>query len=311
MSPVGILLYEIDKSFGPNILAEYYLSQTSKITPEILKEFIENHIDKEFLNASVRKNDLRYFSSKVEAKSIQKENLYISFILKEEEDLVSMKSIIKQIADEIIQNFSKDRTQMENLLKSELNSIFSLMEKLKEPTLIKDTINEKTKKMIDDGKLQEARELIALGEEIPEKLSDEILNAEQLLKEKMYKKAKKSFLNAAELAGTIQEKEIQLFLENKADQIDKFPELIKERDLLLKEVEKLMTLLHQNKLHLYHELLKPVNKLINISNTFEEQNMSEALSKISIEFKRADQLAKELFNLDKKFKDFFENISKS
>ncbi|MFX1498552.1 MAG: hypothetical protein ACFFBH_13580 [Promethearchaeota archaeon] len=310
MSPVGILLYEIDESFGPNILAEYYLSQTSKITPEILKEFIENHVDKEFLNASVRKNDLRYFSSKVEAKSIQKENLYIGFILKEEEDLVSMKSIIKQIADEIIQNFSKDRAQMENLLKKELNSIFSLMEKLKEPTLIKDTINDKTKKMIDDGKLQEARELIALGEEVPEKLSEEILNAEELLKEKLYKKAKKSFLNAAELAGTIQENEIQSFLENKAEQIDNFPELIKERDLLLKEVEKLITLLHQNKLHLYHELLKPVNKLINISNIFEEQNISEALSKISIDFKRADQLAKELFNLDKKFKDFFENFSK-
>ncbi|MFW9785177.1 MAG: hypothetical protein ACFFFB_23050 [Candidatus Heimdallarchaeota archaeon] len=311
MSPVGIVLYEIDESFGPNILAEYYLSQTSKITPEILKDFIESHIDKEFLNASVRKNDLRYFSSKIDAKSIQKENLYIGFILKEEEDLVSMKSIIKQIADEIIQDFSKDRAQMEEILKKELNSIFSLMEKLKEPTLIKDTINEKTKKMIDDGKLQEARELIALGEEIPEKLSDEVVNAEQLLKEKMYKKAKKSFLNAAELAGTIQEREIQAFLESKAEQIDKFPELIKERDQMLKEVEKFIALLHQNKLHLYHELLKPVNRLINISNTFEEQSLSETLSNISTDLKRADQLAKELFNLDKKFKDFFENFHRN
>jgi len=308
MSPVGIVLYEIDESFGPNVCAEYYLTESNKISAEILKEFIENHIEKEFLNVSVRKNELRYLSSKVDAKTIEKDNLYMAFILKEEEDLVSMKSVLKQIAGKIIQNFSKDRTQMEDLLKSELNSIFSLMEKLKEPTLIKDTINEKTKKMLDDGKLQEARELIALGEEIPEKLSEEVVLAEQLLNEKMYKKAKKSFLKAAELAGTIQELEIQSFLESKAEQVDTFPELIKERDLMLKDVEKLIELFHQNKLHLYHEMIKPVNRLINISNSFEEQGLSESLSKISDDLKRADQIAKELFSLDKKFKDFFENF---
>jgi len=41
--PRAIILYEIDKSFGPNILAEYYLKQDDKISPEILKEFSEKH----------------------------------------------------------------------------------------------------------------------------------------------------------------------------------------------------------------------------------------------------------------------------
>ena len=40
--PIGIFLYEIDESFGPNILAEYYLSDV-KISQEILKDFIEKH----------------------------------------------------------------------------------------------------------------------------------------------------------------------------------------------------------------------------------------------------------------------------
>ncbi|MFX0025773.1 MAG: hypothetical protein ACFE8M_05100 [Candidatus Hermodarchaeota archaeon] len=308
MSPVGIILYEIDESFGPNVIAEYYLSHENKISPEILKEFTENHVDKDFLNASVHINDLRYFSSKIDAKSIDKDNLFIAFILKEEEDLVSLKSIIKQISEKIVQNFSKDRAKMEVLLKDELNSIFSLMEKLKEPALVKDTIDEKTKKMIDSGKLQEARELINLGEEIPEKLSDEIKLAEQLLRQKMYKKAMKSFLKAAELAEIIQETEIKSFLESKAEQVEKFPDFMKEKATLLRDIEKLIELLHQNKLHLYHELIKPVNKLINISNSFEEQELSESLTLISNELKRADQLAKELFSMDKKFKDFFKKL---
>ncbi len=308
MSPVGIILYEIDESFGPIVIAEYYLSQESKISSEILKEFTENHIDKEFMNASAHQNDLRYFSSKIKAKSIEKNNLFIAFILKEEEDLMSLKSIINQISEKIVQNFSKDRAKMEDLLKDELNSIFSLMEKLKEPALVKDTIDDKTKKMIDNGKLQEARELINLGEEIPEKLSEEIKLAEQLLHEKLYKKAMKSFLKAAELAELIQEIEIKSFLENKAEQIEKFPDLMKEKELLLRDIEKLIGLLHQNKLHLYHELIKPVNKLINISNSFEEEELSESLIQMSNELKRADQLAKELFSMDKKFKDFFENL---
>ena len=308
MSPVGIILYEIDESFGPNVIAEYYLSQESKISSEILKEFTENHIDKEFINASAQENDLRYFSSKIDAKSIEKDNLFIAFILKENEDLVSLKSIINQISEKIVQNFSKERAKMEDLLKDELNSIFSLMEKLKEPALVKNTIDEKTKKMIDDGKLQEARELINLGEEIPEKLSDEIKLAEQLLRQKLYKKAMKSFLKAAELAEVIQESEIKSFLENKAEQIEKFPDFMREKEVLLRDIEKFIELLHQNKLHLYHELIKPVNKLINISNSFEEQELSESLTRISTELKRADQLAKELFSMDKKFKDFFKNL---
>ena len=39
--PRAIILYEIDESFGPNILAEYYLKQDDKISPAILKEFSE------------------------------------------------------------------------------------------------------------------------------------------------------------------------------------------------------------------------------------------------------------------------------
>jgi len=172
--PVGIYLYEIDESFGPNVLADYYLAQENKIDPEILKDFEEKHIQEEFLDTICWREDLRFYSLKVSAESIERDNLFLGFVFKKDEDLVSMKSILDNIAAKVVEEFSKDKGKLEALLKKEFDSIFTLMEKLKEPTMIKETINDKTKKMLDNGKLQEARELIDLGEDIPEKLSEEI-----------------------------------------------------------------------------------------------------------------------------------------
>ena len=222
--PLGIYLYEIDKSFGPNVLAEYYLDQENKVSNDTLKEFEEKHIQKEFSNTIYWKEDLRYYSWKINASSIERDNLFLGFVLKQDEDLVSSKSILENIAEKVVKDFSKDTAKLESILRKEFDSIFTLMEKLKEPILIKETINNKTKKMLDDGNLQEARELITLGEEIPEKLSEELKLAEQFLKNKFYKKAKKNFLKAAEIAETIRESDIVSFLTNKAEQIGKFPE---------------------------------------------------------------------------------------
>ncbi|MBA7622042.1 hypothetical protein ES703_29413 [subsurface metagenome] len=306
--PVGIFLYEIDESFGPNVLAEYYLAQENKIDPEILKDFEEKHIQKEFLDTICWREDLRFYSSKISAESIERDNLFLGFVFKKEEDLVSLKSILDNIAAKVVKEFSKDKGKLEALLKKEFDSIFTLMEKLKEPTMIKETINDKTKNMLDDGKLQEARELIDLGEDIPEKLSEEIKLAEQLLNDKFYKKARKSFLKAAELANVIQENDVVLFLTSKADQVVKFPDLIKDRENIHRDMEKKIEEFQHNKLHLYHELIRPVDTLINISNSFEDHELTISLTELLKNFKRADQLAKELFNLDTKIKEHFEKL---
>jgi hypothetical protein len=306
--PVGIYLYEIDESFGPNVLAEYYLAQENKISNDILKEFEEKHVQKEFLNTIFWKEDLRYYSSKINASSIKRDNLFLGFVLKQDEDLVSSKSILKNIAEKVIKGFSEDKAKLESILRKEFDSIFTLMEKLREPTLIKETINNKTKKMLDDGNLQEARELINLGEEIPEKLSEELKLAEQFLKNKFYKKAKKNFLKAAELADIIQESDIVSFLTNKAEQVGKFPELLKAQESLTKDLESTTEELKNNKLHLYHELIKPIELLINISNSFEQHKLTAKLTQLLNNFKRADELAKELFNLDAKINERLANL---
>ena len=306
--PVGIYLYEIDESFGPNVLAEYYLANDNKVNQETLKDFEEKHIQKEFADTIFWNEDLRYYSSKIDAKSIERDNLFLGFVLKQDEDLVSLKSILENIAAKVVKDYSKDKEALEALLRKEFDSIFTLMEKLKEPSMVKETINDKTKKMLGDGKLTEARELIDLGERIPEKLSEEIKFAEQQLIEGFYKKAKKSFLKAAELAESVQEVDIVAFLTNKAEQVGKFPELIKVREANLREIENRVETLQNNKLHLYHELIKPLDTLINISNSFEEHETTTTLTEFLKNSKRADQLAKELFNLDKKIKEILQNL---
>ena len=307
MSPQAIFLYEIDESFGPNILAEYYLIK-QELPKDVLKDFVQKHIEKEFKSALSQKNEVRYFSNQIDAKALGKENLFLGFILKEDEDMVSIKSIFETIEEKILKDYTDDRSKMEEILKDSLNSILSLMEKLKEPAIIVDTINEKTKKMIDNGDLQEARELIDLGEEIPEKLANEIKLAEQFLNQYAYRKAKKSYLKAAELAEIIQEYEIVSFLRYKAEEIGTLPDLIKESEQLYKDINGLIESLRENKLHLYHELNKPLNRLINISSSFEDNEKISKLAQILSFSNQADKLAKELFNLDKRIKDALDEL---
>ncbi|MFX1427819.1 MAG: hypothetical protein ACFFBE_15300 [Promethearchaeota archaeon] len=306
--PKAIVLFEIDRSFGPNILAEYYLKQDDKIPTNILKEFSEKHVKKGYPDVTIRDENNRYYSNIINAESIEKDNLYIAFILQEEEDLLSVQSAFKNIEEKVIQNFSNDKKKMNELLKEALNSIMSLIEKLQEPKIIKDILNERTKKMLDDGLLQEARELIDIGEEIPERLAEEVKIAEKFLDDSDYRKAKKSFLKASELAKVIQEEEIASFLINKGEKVGLFPELLKERENLYKEIQKVTTELEANKLYLFEILNEPVDRLIEISNNFEESDLISDLTRIKNNVQRASRLAKELDGLKNKIKEDFTNF---
>ncbi len=306
--PRAIILYEIDKSFGPNILAEYYLKEGDKIPTSTLKEFSEKHGKRDLIEASIRKDEIRYYSRKVNAESIEKNNIYMSFILEDDEDLVSLKSFFTNVEASLIENFTADKKKMTDVLKKAMKSILSLIEKLKEPKIIKDTINERTKQMIDDGKLTEARELIDLGEEIPEKLASEVNLAEHWFTEGEYKRAKKCFLKAAELALIIQENEISSFLENKGNHVGTFPDVIKERDNLYKELEKRTIEIERNELYVYNYLLDPIESLIDISNSFEIVESIDTLMKLKSSSQRAIRLAKELHGLDKKIRELLNEI---
>jgi hypothetical protein len=273
-----------------------------------LKEFSEKHVKKGYSDVTIRKDENRFYSNKVNAESLNKDNLYLSFILQEGEDLISLKSIFVNIETIILQDFSTDKQKMSEILKNSLNSILSLTQKLQEPNIIKDILNERTKEMLDENQLQEARELIDLGEEIPEKLADEVIIAEEFLKNREFRKAKKSFLKASELAELIQEEEIASFLRNKGEHVGNFPDLLKERDTLNKEIVKIAGELSGNKLYIYDLFTDPIDRLIEISNSLEEEELTDELLKVKSSITKASRLANDLRAINNKLNQFWEKL---
>ncbi|MFW9878340.1 MAG: hypothetical protein ACFFG0_35100, partial [Candidatus Thorarchaeota archaeon] len=132
--------------------------------------------------------------------------------------------------------------------------------------------------------------------------------AEDLLLAKEYRKAKKSFLKAAELATLVQEVKITSFLENKGEQVGLFPDLLRERENLQKEIVKIINEFENNKMDLNNLIIGPVDRLIDISNNFEENDKINELKKLKSNVLRVSRLAKELDGLKNKIKENLTNI---
>lgn len=306
--PIGIFLYEIDQSFGPNVLADYYITK-DKPSTKILKDFADKHVKKDLADASGRDEKFRYYSSIIEGKDIKK-NTFIGFMLRLEEDIVSLKSIFEKIEETVVTNFSQDKKKLQSTLKGILNSILSLMEKLKEPKIIKETINEKTKKLLDEGKLQEARELIELidKKKIPEKLSQEVKLAEDALKESLYKKSKKSYLKAASLADQVRETEMALFLRKKGERVAAIPDIIKTREALSKAIKKGLGELQDLEFKAYEDTLPLIDKNIKLSNSLEDNESFDLFEKLYKSCYNASRRASDLNKLNKEIKNITKKL---
>ena len=306
--PIGIFLYEIDQSFGPNVLADYYITK-DKPSTDILKDFAEKHVKKDLADASARDEKFRYYSSIIEGKDIKK-NTFIGFMLRLEEDIVSLKSIFEKIEERVVTNFSQDKKKLQSNLKGILNSILSLMEKLKEPKIIKETINEKTKKLLDEGKLQEARELIELidKKKIPEKLSQEVKLAEDALKESLYKKSRKNYLKAAALADQVRETEMDLFLRKKGNRVGDIPDIIKTREALCKAIKKGLEELQDLEFKAYEDTLPLIDKNIKLSNSLEDNESFDLYERLYKSCYNASRRASDLNKLNKEIKNMTKKL---
>ncbi|MBN1217048.1 MAG: hypothetical protein JXA99_16620 [Candidatus Lokiarchaeota archaeon] len=296
--PVGLFLFEIDESFGPNLIADYYLIDI-KLSSDILEKLNEKHIEKKLNEAIIKKEDIKYYSSKLNTKNLEKENLYLGCILRNDENLLSFKSLFANIQNQVIEHYNpKEKKKMQNFLKETITSILNLIEKLKEPKIIKDTINEKTKVMLDEGKLQEAKELINLGEAIPNELSELVKEADRLFNEGEYKKSKKKFLKAAEQAELIQEIEIVSFLTTKAQNIGNYPDLIKEKEKIHKDIKKFIIDNENKEFRVYKSLTPNIERLIEISNYFEDLENYDFLISLLENIENAITLYDKLLEID-------------
>ncbi len=180
------------------------------------------------------------------------------------------------------------------------------MQNLKNPVKIKDIINEKTKKLLDEGKLQEAKKLIDLGEKIPQKLSQEVISAEQYHKEFQFKKAKKSYLKAADLAEQIQELEMVKILRKKGKKVGDLTDVLKTFDAINKGIKKTLADLKLPDVDIYENVIPLIEKNIKLSNSLEEYKIKDLLVKLKNNAQNASKNASEL----KKFDDNIKNLIK-
>jgi hypothetical protein len=302
--PIGIFLYEINSSPKPNILIDYYLGKKT-VSNSILKELYEKH-KKGIIDATVQEGEIIFYSSMVE----EKKDLFLGFILKKDEDVISLKSVFKEIQAKITQNYeSLDKAKMKEYLKETLDSISDMMEKLTNPELIKEQLNHRTKKLLDENNIEKAKELINLGETIPYELSELVEEAEEYFKAQKFRKAKKKFLKAADHAELIEENRIVSFLRNKANKVGRYPELLDEREDLQKQI-----LAHYDKLddlseslQIYEGIIPLIKRLMEIANIINQSERYIVLSSLLNEIKHAARLANQLQEINKKLmkKDLF------
>jgi glutaredoxin 2 len=303
--PTGIFLYTITSSSEPQIIIDYYLTKPS-VPSTILQKLYKKHT-KGIIDATIQEGEIKFYSSMVE----EKKNLFLGFILKKDEDIISLKTIFEEIEDKVSHNYgSIDKQKMKKYLKETLDSITNLLEKLKNPEIIREKLNKRTKKLLDENKIEEAKKLIDLGEKIPAEVSQLIEDAEAYFKEENFKKSKKRFLKAADLAELIQENQIAAFLKNKAEKVANFPKLLEEREDIRKEIRDQFDDLQNlhNLLQNYGVIIPYIKRLMEISNIFNQNERYLKLSKILNELKRATRLSEQLreINTDLIKSEFFD-----
>ncbi len=302
--PLGIFLYEIDESFGPNLLSEYSVKEVG-ITKEILKTLADKQLDKpELRYNSLRTDNFKFYSREI--KINEKKALQLGFILSTEEHVESLFAVFDEIEDKMIKNFTEDKSELKSLLKEILHARIESRDKLKEPKLIKEKMNERTKDLLDEGKIQEARKLIDLGEIIPDEMGYSVKLAEDFFKVKDYKSAKKNFIRAAELAEKIGELEISKILNSRAKTAENYPIYVKEREDAYKEIRRLLKDIDLKTGNYYQQSIKYIQKIIDISNILEDYlnttelnklvNLCNETSKLSEEIKTKDNSIKEILD---------------
>ena len=302
--PLGIFLYEIDESFGPNLLAEYYIKEIG-LTKEILKKLGDNHLKKSNLNyVTHTKDDLKYYSKEI--KVDDKLSLYLGLITKSGEFIDSFIAVFDEIEAKIVKNFSKDKEKLKSLLREILHSRIELNEKLKEPKLIREKLNERIKDLLDEEKIQEARSLIDLGEIIPNEIAQSVNIAEESFKAQDYRNAKKHYSKAAELAEKIEELEIYKVLNEKAKTAENYPSYLRERDEAYKNIKYILGEIDSKKDGYYLQAIDIINKVIELSEKLDDDliiadlneliNLCKNCSNLSENIRQNDEIIKDLLN---------------
>lgn len=244
---------------------------------------------------------------------------YKYYILPIEEDRSKLLIFILDINEslEIAQIFEEET--VENLqmqikgksnMQASLNEILQfrniITQKLENEQILQEDIGKSANRLIDQGKFDEAQDLIKLAKTIPEKMVSTYLKSKEAAKEHNYRQTRKLLGDCVNLAQKINDEGIQRYLSKKIEMYTQIPQYEKDVRTLIasisKELSKNITLPH------YQRQVYKLDKTLDLLDKLEEDELIEKIVELSNTLILAGKLVYDLKSLDRKIKSIITEL---
>ena len=171
-------------------------------------------------------------------KKAENEMFFLLFILNVGEGLEIVQTPYRGLALELGEKLGKRAPsgEIKGLLQSIVEEKNILLEKLSSVELLKKQIGTYANQLIDANDYKEAQDLMKIANAVPEKLVATYKQSLEELKTKNYKFAEKSLGNCHDLAGKIEDSELQAYLTLKMKKVKQIPAHQKEFHALFKMI---------------------------------------------------------------------------
>ncbi|MHA1871663.1 MAG: hypothetical protein ACTSU2_10120 [Promethearchaeota archaeon] len=324
----GILVYRSKINGEIEILAEYMInnnkvqmdnkeSNNNPIKEALLKDIVSRHGSvenlKEFI--MVRAEDtkiLSYYLFKVEDLN------YFLIILLDlsqnlEDYMLNIDNYKAQFLKIIQEGGSTNDMQksLMNIIKDILIGRNTLLNDLKDKQKIEKYLSTKANKLLDEGDLEKAQDLIKLAQEVPEKLANAVNNGDRAFSERNYKKAAKFYDDAASLAKKIGHIQMVKVLLRRVKRAEEIPELIKSWSDVLSQINKpLKKRVPIKEINYYAKIIPFIEKAIDIADILEDDKKVKLLRHLIELCTEGSKLSNELGQIDKEIKETTAEILK-
>ncbi|WP_457559005.1 hypothetical protein [Candidatus Harpocratesius sp.] len=285
-----------------SILAQYIPEKEDEPPQETVNEIMIRYFSS---NDNYTMN-IRLFPFKYFIQPIKKDrSILLVFLLDSKESL----EIAQIYSEEMAKNLEMEingNSDLNGSLKEIFDFRNNILMKLENETILKEEIGHSANKLIDNGKFDEAQNLIKLAKTIPEKIVSSYLKSKSMGKEHSYRQARKLLGDCLNFAQKIEDEGIIQYLNKKIEIFTQIPQYEKDVRSLIssfsKELSKSITLPS------YQRQVYKLDKTLDILDKLEEDELIEKIMELSNTLILAGKLVFDLKSLDKKIKNIISEL---
>lgn len=282
-----VLLEEIKGESIPTISTLNKISLKHNVFGD--QEHIRKHV-------SYRSGDYKYFSMLID--SSDSSFIFLGFILefKETSEVFSIK--LPSTTELIKIGLNKGDSTLKKILTEILAERNSILEEIHNIKLIEKKISSKANVLLDNGKFEKAQSLIKLAKEIPPKLVEAVNKGDSAFNEGKFRRAQRSYEDAAELAEEISEIGMMEVLQKKAHRAESVPAHVKDLSKTLKSINRPLKKIDKREKGFYLEPINDIEDAIAIADTLEDDVTIDQLQELEDLLEDADEISKKLNDID-------------